>query len=133
MGLTAHAFSQDKAVVTAKHLEPIGYPALARQARLQGSISIHLKISPSGRVVDAEANTADALLKEHPLLQKETVKVIRKWTFSCANCPPNANYEHALTFVYRLEGQETPQNISHFTMDSPDRVTVTANPPQVNW
>jgi TonB family protein len=125
--------SQDKAVVTVKHLEPIGYPALARQARLQGSMSIHLKISSAGNVVDAEASTADALLKEHPLLQKETVKLIRKWKFSCANCPPNADYEHVLTFVYRLEGQEDQHSISRFTMDSPDHVTVTANPLQVNW
>jgi TonB family protein len=132
-GLAAHGFSQDKPVIIVKHLEPMRYPDLARQARLQGSISIRLKISSSGNVVDAEASTADTLLKAHPLLQKETVNLVRRWTFGCANCPPKAEYEHYLIFVYRLEGQETQSNNSRFTMDSPDHVTVATNPPQVNW
>lgn len=87
-GLAPHGFSQDKPVVIVKHLEAMRYPDLARQARLQDSISIRLKISSSGDVVDAEASTADTLLNEHPLLQGETVKLVRKWTFGCANCPP---------------------------------------------
>jgi TonB family protein len=132
-GLAPHGFSQDKPVVIVKHLEAMRYPDLARQARLQGSISIRLKISSSGNVVDAEASTADTLLNEHPLLQKETVKLVRKWTFGCANCPPKAEYEHTVIFVYRLEGQETQYNNSRFTMDLPDHVTVAAIPPQVNW
>jgi TonB family protein len=129
-GLAAYGFSQEKPVVKVRHWESIRYPELARLARLQGSISIRLKISSSGEVVDAEASTADTLLKEHPLLQKETVKLVRKWTFDCANCPPKSEYEHALIFIYRLEGREAQSNDSRFTMDTPDHVTVTTNPPE---
>ena len=125
--------SQDKPVIVIKHMEPFGYPWLARQSRLQGSISIRLKISSTGSVVDAEASTADALLKEHPLLQNETVKQVRKWAFGCLNCASKDYYDHTLTFVYRLEGEETQKSKSHFTIDPPDRVTITANPPQANW
>jgi TonB family protein len=132
-GLAVPGFAQDKPVIVVKHLEPMRYPDLARQARLQGSISIQMKISSSGTVVDAEANTTDTLLKEHPLLQKETVKVIRKWTFGCDNCAPNADYEHVLTFVYKLEGAGTQHNDSRFTLDSAEHATVTTGPPQTNW
>jgi TonB-like protein len=132
-GLAAPGLSQNKPVIVVKHIESMGYPAVARQARLQGSISIRLKISSAGSVVDAEASTADALLKEHPLLQNETVKHVRNWTFSCVDCAPKDHYEHTLTFIYRLVGEETQNEKSHFRLDPPDRVTITANPPQANW
>jgi TonB family protein len=128
--LALHGFPQDKPAIVVKHFEPMRYPDLARLARLQGLVSIRLKISPSGDVIDAEAGTADTSLKAHPLLQKETVKLVRKWTFACANCPPNADYEHALTFVYRLEGREASSNDSQFKMDSPDHMTITTHPPK---
>jgi hypothetical protein len=53
-GLATYSFAQDKPNVIVKHLEAMRYPDLARQARLQGTISIRLKISSSGNVVDAE-------------------------------------------------------------------------------
>lgn len=129
-GLAVDGFSQATPIITIKHLELLQYPNLARQARLQGTISIHLKIASGGVVLDAEPSTADALLKEHPLLQTETVKLVRTWTFSCSHCAPESEYEHVLTFVYRLEGREAQSNNSHFTIDLPDRITITANPPE---
>lgn len=129
-GLAVHGFSQAAPIITIKHLELLPYPNLARLARLQGSISIHLRIASGGSVLDAEASTADAPLKEHPLLQTETMKLVRTWTFSSSNCAPEAEYEHVLTFVYRLEGQQSQFNNSHFAIDLPDRVTITTNPPQ---
>jgi hypothetical protein len=104
-GIAAHGFSQEKPVVFVRHGEPKRSPDLARLASLQGSISIHLKISASGDVLDAVASTADTSLRHSPTLQKETVNLVRKWTFGCANCPPTSEYEHTLIFVYRLEGQ----------------------------
>jgi len=109
------------------------YPEIARIARLQGRISLRLRISSAGAVLDAQANATDTLLKEHPLLQRETARAVRRWTFECANCPPEAEYAHVVTFVYRLEGPEAQHSTSHFTLDSPEHVTVTTNPPQVNW
>jgi len=132
-GFGLHGDSQATPLITVKHLESMQYPSLARQARLQGSISIRLRISSEGTVVDAVASTSDALLREHPLLQTETVKLVRKWTFGCANCAPDADYDHVLIFVYRIEGRESQYNNSHFTIDLPDRVTVITNPAQQNW
>jgi hypothetical protein len=131
-GLAVHGFSQATPIVTIKHLELLQYPDLARLARLQGSVSIHLRIAAGGKVMSAEASTADGLLKEHPLLQTETLKLIREWTFSCVNCVPGAEYEHVLTFAYKLEGPQAKFNNSHFTMDLPDRVTIATNPPEVS-
>ena len=129
--VVACGFSQENPLVVIKHFEKMDYPMLARQARLQGSISIHLTISSLGKVLDAQASTDDKLLRDHPLLQSETVKLVRKWTFGCVNCAPNADYNDELIFVFRLEGPETgPNSKTLFKADSPNRFTVTTNPPQ---
>jgi hypothetical protein len=83
-------------------------------------------------VIKAEATSSEPLSKEHPILEYETLKVIRNWTFGCFKCEPNAEYEHTLVFLYRLEGDESSYNNSWLTMDLPDQVTITANPPQTN-
>jgi hypothetical protein len=129
--VAACGFSQEKPLVVVKHFKKMEYPTLARQARLQGSISIHLTISSVGKVVDAQASTDDKLLRDHPLLQSETVKLVRKWTFGCVNCAPKADYDDVLIFVFRLEGPETgPNSKTLFKTDSSNRFTITTNPPQ---
>lgn len=115
-----------------KHVDaPTTYPHLARQARIQGTVSIHLKISALGKVLDAQATTEDPSLKAHPVLQSQALQLVRNWTFECIGCPNNAGYDHTLVFIYRLEGKEAPYNESRVTMDLPDTVTIITNPPQV--
>ena len=125
---TVAIFAQNEPVIKAKHMELPTYPRLARFARLQGTVSVHLKVSQSGLVTSAEANASEQVLRDHPLLQSETLKVVRKWTFNCINCEMKTEYEHTLVFVYKLEGKETSSDASTITIDMPDSVTITANP-----
>ncbi len=118
-------------LVYVKHLEPpLGYPPIARAARLQGLITVKLTIAGDGSVIAAEATAEDPQLQAHSLLQAVTEKLVRKWTFGCFNCPPASEYVHIVKFLWKLEGEERPSNNATVVMDLPNQVTVTANPPQ---
>ncbi len=127
-------FAQNSQTVTVKAMEPSAqYPTLARYARLQGTVSVHLKISADGQVIGAEAITTDQVLKDHPLLQSETVKLVKRWTFQCDGCKPDSEYEHILVFTYRILGKPDSQVHTKITIDSPDHLTITSNPPEQNF
>jgi TonB family protein len=126
-------FCENAPLIVVNHVDaPTTYPHLARQARIQGTVSIHLKISALGRVLDAQAATEDPSLKAHPILQSQALQLVRNWTFECIGCPNSTGYDHTLVFIYRLEGKEEPYNNSRVTMDLPDTVTIIANPPEIN-
>jgi periplasmic protein TonB len=58
-----------------KHVQP-NYPAIARQARVQGVVIVECTISPQGRVVDAK------VLRSLPLLDQAALDAVRQWVFT---------------------------------------------------
>ena len=131
LAFTAFADGQDR-VVSPQHLElPTGYPNVARAARLQGTVTVKLTISGDGNVTAADATSSDALLREHPLLQREAADLTRRWKFTCLNCGKETSHPYVVLFTYRFEGKESTNPDTRITVDWPNRVTVTANPPIV--
>jgi protein TonB len=59
---------------TIKKIEP-SYPAIARQARIQGSVQVQIGISETGEVTDV------TLLSGHPLLREAALQAARHWLF----------------------------------------------------
>jgi protein TonB len=51
------------------------YPAIARQARVQGSVQVQIDISETGAV------TGVTLLSGHPLLRDAALQAARQWLF----------------------------------------------------
>ncbi len=51
------------------------YPDLARQARVQGTVTIDCTIDPQGRVVNA------TVLKGHPLLDRAALDAVQQWVY----------------------------------------------------
>jgi TonB family protein len=122
---------EKQAIVYVKHLEPpLHYPALGRQAQIQGTVMVKLTIAADGTVLAAEALTRDqdSQSNAHPLLREETEKFVKKWTFGCAYCSPNVPYEKTMRFVYRLEGEGVSYDDTRVVMELPDQVTITASP-----
>lgn len=118
-------------IIYVKHLEPpLRYPPLARQVQFQGTVIVKLTIAADGTVGSAEALTPDQNpdANAHPLLRDETLKLVKKWTFGCANCSPGVPYDKTIKFIYRLEGEEISYDDSKVVMDLPDRVTITVSP-----
>jgi len=93
------------------------YPPLARMAKITGTIEVRFTVK-GGEVVATEAKSG------HPFLVSATTENIKTWHF-----PPEANGTFTATFVYRLEGDETPtmQN-PKIEMQLPTFVRITAAP-----
>jgi len=51
------------------------YPAIARQARIQGSVQVQIDISETGAVTNV------TLLSGHPLLRDAALQAARQWLF----------------------------------------------------
>jgi len=129
LAFAVFAEGQDR-VISPQHLElPTGYPNVARAARLQGTVTVKLTISGDGRVIAADANSPDGLLRAHPLLQTEAAALTRRWKFTCFNCAKESTHPYDVTFNYRLEGKESANPDTQIAVDWPNQVTVTAHPP----
>ena len=116
-------------VVYVKHLEPpLHYPAVARAARLHGTIVVKLTIGTDGAVLEAESSPEDSTVVEFPLLRDETEKLLKKWTFACAFCSANAPYVQTMRFRYVLEGDGISYDNTRVVMQLPDEVTITVSP-----
>ena len=60
------------------HWKSIDYNEVARQARMQGDVSLEVSVEPDGKVSEVRVSSSNA----HKLLQDEAVKNITEWTFS---------------------------------------------------
>ncbi len=128
--LNADAQTKKDPLVYIKHMEPpLKYPALARQAQLQGTVTLKLHISRDGKVLYAGASSDDFLLNQHPLLQSTSAELVNNWTFGCFNCSVDDTYEHVIRFVYKLDGEPKQFDDTTVVMELPNEVTVTASPP----
>jgi hypothetical protein len=88
-----------------------------------------MTVSGDGRVIAADANSLDALLKAHPMLQTEAADLTRRWKFASSNCAKESTHPYELIFTYRLEGKESANSDIQIAVDWPNQVTVTAHPP----
>jgi len=115
-------------LIYVKHLmPPRGYPPLARQTRLRGTIVIKLTIASDGTVLEAESAPGDKDTSGFQLLRDDAEKLVKKWTFGCVGCSPNAPFEHTIKFNYVLDTEDIlPDN--WVTMELPDEVTMHATP-----
>jgi len=126
------AQDEKRPIIYVKHLvPPRGYPPLARQTRVSGTIVMKLKIAPNGMVLAVESEPSHAANKVLAMLRDDAEKTVNKWTFGCVGCPPDLSFEHTIRFNYRLDYEDVlPDN--WVTMDLPDEVTISASPPMVN-
>jgi protein TonB len=57
-----------------RRVEPI-YPALARQARIQGTVLLRATISKDGMIENLQ------LLNGHPMLAQAAIEAVRQWRY----------------------------------------------------
>ena len=122
--------AQNPAHVCVRHLTGLGrYPTVARQARIQGTVTGSLTIRADGTVREVVVAAQDPILVAHPILQAETQRTVREWTFECQSCASGNSFEHTIKFTYRLEGDDASYDDTKVIMDLPDEVIVVARPP----
>jgi TonB family protein len=74
------------------------YPPLARQARIQGKVTVHFTINEQGDTSDVEAVTG------HQMLRDAAIQNVQNWKFAWAHpCACHAKKE--VTLVYSVTGE----------------------------
>jgi hypothetical protein len=97
-----------------------GYPALAKTARITGTVQMRV-IVDNGEVVGTET------ISGHPLLVTTTIDNIKSWKFD-----KTVRTTFATTFIYRLDGEsERTREPSNPTLELelPSLAKITAKPP----
>jgi TonB family protein len=73
------------------------YPAIARTARIQGTVTLTTTINELGDTCDIVATSG------HPLLKEAAIQNLKEWKFEWSGpCPCRATKE--VTLVYKLSG-----------------------------
>jgi hypothetical protein len=115
-------------IIYVKHLvPPLHYPPLGRQARLQGTILMKLKIAADGAVLSIESSPGDSGTVGFGLLRDDAEKLVKKWTFGCVGCPPDVPFGHAMKFRYTLDDDVSIQESTTVVMNLPDEITITSD------
>lgn len=80
-----------KAGKLVKRVYPV-YPPLARQARISGTVTLHVLINKKGRIEQLE------VISGHPLLVQASVDAVKKWEYEPSLCGTgkSRNQKHKL-------------------------------------
>ena len=111
----ALAQSSDHCVVS---LEMPAYPALARQSRVRGSVTVEIEVDDNGSVTSAK--TVDG----HPLLREAATKNARTWKFRAGD-----PFKHTVVFDFKMRDEPSIGRCVRVTFDSYQRVEITTDPP----
>ena len=126
-------------------LSPPTYPALSRQARIVGDVRIKISLRPDGSVASTE------VIGGHPMLKQAALESAQKSTFGCRDCKDLTILVLTYSFrfrdsvdcsVKRLRSVKCLylwkcggwRNVGPKAVEvtqSPDRITILADPPCV--
>jgi TonB family protein len=102
------------------HVESLGYPKVAYQARINGDVVVLAQIDSEGRV------QVPVRPPGNPLLVQAAEENIKTWRFQSG-----PRLQLKVTYHFRLEGKpifDYPASVCKF--DLPDSVTVVTPPPK---
>ncbi len=106
---------QSNEPITVTYLESIAYPAVARDARIQGTVEVAAIIAPDGQVISASANSG------HPALKRPVEENVKRWKF----IPASAERKLSIVFEFSLEEPSLPfgaETRNYFELPSKVRV-----------
>lgn len=100
------------------------YPPLARQAQVQGKVSVRVEVSRDGRVTLAEA------VDGNPMLKAAALPNARTWTFGAGQGVDVSTLKTTIVFEYRLEGEPSWERCAaRIIFDSFNKVEIIGHPP----
>jgi TonB family protein len=95
------------------------YPALARQARIEGTVKLSFVIHSDGSVADVQA------LSGHPMLKAAAVQNVESWHFSSGY---GTGDRQTTELIFKLSGKDVPSNPRlSVSLESFRRVEVTTD------
>jgi len=96
------------------HMEVQTYPPIARGAQIQGEVNLNIVVSKDGRVASVASSTG------HPMLAAPSLENVKTWVFTKADQETNEK----ITFVYKLQEQQSFRPNSFTTVESPNKIVV---------
>ena len=76
------------------------YPALAREARVEGEVKVSFLLNSSGEVASLE------VLSGHPMLKEAAAATVKSWKFRMPHDLFRTEWRYETTFRYHLSGRE---------------------------
>jgi TonB family protein len=122
---------EKRPIVYVKHLGLPHYPSLPRQTRVSGTVVMKLMIAADGTVLSVKSVSSSDTKNIQQLLdmfRDDAERTIKTWTFGCADCPPDAPYEHVIKFNYKQDDSMHFDEPDRFVMDLPDEVVISTAP-----
>jgi TonB family protein len=103
-----------------RHIEVPIYPPLARQARVQGTVTVTLKVASDGKVTSATTEGGHAILQDYAAANAQT------WTFA----PRSTESREIVSYVFAFIGDEQYSSASSVVFDLPNKVEIHTTPPK---
>jgi TonB family protein len=96
------------------------YPPLARQARIEGKISLRFTVDEKGETADIEATSG------HKLLREAAIENLQSWKFWPPSCACRVKEEAVLVYKLdnELESAKTPDVVVRWFGRSTGGITV---------
>jgi len=88
---------------------------------------IKLTIAADEIALSTESTRGDKDRSGFDILRDDAEKIVKKWTFGCAGCPPNAPFEHRIKVNYNLDDENAAPDV-RLVMNLADEVTISAGP-----
>src|SRR5439155_17864037 len=103
--------------------EPIHYPPLARQTRINGAVKIDFSVGASGAVEDSHIVTG------HPLLAAAALANVRSWKFEPLG---NGQINSEIVFEFALRDAASDGSREEVTLGLPGVIRVLTTPPIIH-
>jgi len=100
--------------------EPLHYPPLGRQTRIEGVAKLYVVIEKTGAVGEV------SILSGHPLLSGAAQSSVRSWKFEPLATGP---VDFELTYEFALRDKASEHADEEITFDTPNHVRIVSNPP----
>ncbi len=107
--------------INVRIFEDVQYPPLAYMARIQGVVTVQVRLDEQGRVVNAVAASGPELLVDG------SVNNAKRWVFM-----PNSAKAAVVVYNYKILEGRCNKNASMFILQGRNLATVLACPPIVN-
>jgi TonB family protein len=125
--LCASNFCLREQPVVVKDVVVPAYPPIAKTAKLEGSVPVEIENNSDGKVISAKGKGGD------PILQRAAEENIRLWTFRPSEDHMQNPVKHTVIFDYKIVGERVARpSCPAVLLHLPDRVEISAQPPQLN-
>ena len=106
------------------------YPQIMLAGRVHGSFHVTAEIGKNGEVISTVGPTEPKGVRggSHLTLKSSALISLCQWTFRPPADQKDFPMKHTVEYIFKIEGEPTPNPKVHYTIQLPDRVEITGEP-----